>query len=233
MFEFAQTNLQLLDQARGRGIEPDGIRRISTAYGGSIPLFSGMYRANGKPILSHLVGTGSVLLSVDAELDVVLAGLLHAAYTLGDFGAGVGNAGAKADQDSLRRLIGEPAEGIVHAYTNRPWNVRSIGTLVGDVPTLSELERAVVVVRIANEVDDHLNGGVLYCADGPSRRAFIEASKEPLLQIAASLGEHALAGHLERSVAACLAFSVPPELRSVNARSYRQLPTSVERLERP
>ena len=217
MFEFAQTNLQLLDQARQRGLSAKELIRISRAYWGAIPLFSAMYRGSGKPILSHLVGTASVLLATGARIDTVLAGLLHAAYALGNFGGGEEK---QEQRTALGSLIGDDAERIVRAYTSRPWNVQSIRALAAEASTLSPLDRQVVIVRLANEVDDHLNSGVLYCANGPERRDFIERSRDSLLAIAETLGQTDLRGILERAISDCLAADVSPDLRGEHRYSY-------------
>ena len=84
----AQTNLQLNNQLAAAGFKVHEIQAVDLAYGAAIRLFTGRYRANGKPFSAHLVGTASILARHGASMDVIVAGLFHAAYLQGEFGSG-------------------------------------------------------------------------------------------------------------------------------------------------
>src|SRR5215469_10044102 len=77
MTVYAQTNIQLYNQLAELGYTAEDARRVHRAYGLAMQLFTGSYRGSGRPFLSHLVGTASVLASVRAPIEVVTAGLLH------------------------------------------------------------------------------------------------------------------------------------------------------------
>ncbi|HUZ13406.1 MAG TPA: glycosyltransferase [Caulobacteraceae bacterium] len=79
--ELAQTRTALREQALGRGYGAVAARALESACDFATLSFDGLYRADGRPFLNHAIGTASALVRYDLRLDVVLAGLLHAAYT--------------------------------------------------------------------------------------------------------------------------------------------------------
>src|SRR5262249_60214679 len=83
MTAYAQTNIQLYNQLAELGYTADDVRRVHRAYGLAMQLFTGSYRGSGRPFLSHLVGTASVLASVPAPIEVVTAGPLSFADSSG------------------------------------------------------------------------------------------------------------------------------------------------------
>src|SRR5512137_1853160 len=83
-----QTNIRLYNDLLARGYPDRDIRCLQAAYDLSMRLFTSRFRASGKPFLAHVVGTAGILGLLQAPGPVLAAGLLHAAYTHGDFGDG-------------------------------------------------------------------------------------------------------------------------------------------------
>ncbi len=79
--ELAQSRYALREQAIGRAYSHDDLLRIEQACDLATLLFDGVYRPDGRPFLSHGIGTASVLVRYEAQIPIVLSGLLHAAYT--------------------------------------------------------------------------------------------------------------------------------------------------------
>jgi Glycosyltransferase like family 2 len=79
--ELAQTRTALREQAALRGYDAGQLRNLESACDFSTLLFDGVYRPDGRPFLNHVIGTASALIRYEMREDVVLAGLLHAAYT--------------------------------------------------------------------------------------------------------------------------------------------------------
>src|SRR5689334_15793117 len=116
MPEVAQTNLQLYNQLTAGGWSERDVARVRDAYVFACELFSGMVRPNGKQMVSHLVGTASALAAVDERPALVTAGLLHAAYDLGEFGDGT--RGIKdVKRDAMVGAVGAEVEALVAAYS--------------------------------------------------------------------------------------------------------------------
>jgi hypothetical protein len=181
---FAQTNLQLYEQLASRP-EADRVA-VRKAYDFAARIFAGRYRGCGKPFVSHLVGTASILERHGAPLPVVLAGLLHAAYLQGEFDHGHAGLTA-ATRKLLRDAVGVEAEDLVARYTEFDWSRIPDG--------LGEEDRPVVLMRIANELDECLDRGLLYV--GEKKRKKVAASVGPCAAAARAIGLPALADELE------------------------------------
>ena len=89
MHSFAQTNIQLVNQLQRDGYHSSEIELVVRSYELAMRVFTGLFRSCEKTFIAHLVGTASILSKHRAPLNVVVAGLLHSAYTVGDFGESV------------------------------------------------------------------------------------------------------------------------------------------------
>jgi hypothetical protein len=160
MLPTAATIVGLQRQLMATGRPEAELVRIARTHDLAIRLFGARFRASGVPFVCHLVGTASILAAAGSRVDVVVAGLLHAAYRQGDFrGSGAATAGDR------RRLVadaaGPAAEALVHAYAAFPWPAGAAE------PTA---DPDLVRIRIANEIDDHRDGAMLFAR---------KASREP------------------------------------------------------
>jgi hypothetical protein len=163
-FTYAQTNVQLYEQLFGQGYARAQLNEVAAAYDLALSLFSALLRPEGKPFVNHLVGTASILAQHGAPFPVVVGGLLHAAYTYGEFGllrSGV----TPRKRHRVRAVIGEEAEAIVYRYTRFQWNARVIGSLKRQLPDLSQDEQTVIFMRLANELEEGADVSLLYCAE--------------------------------------------------------------------
>ena len=76
-----QTHLELFMQmAETNNYRPQDIENCNKAYTLALNCVYNMARASGKPFICHLVGTASILVAQKAEIDVVVAGLMHALF---------------------------------------------------------------------------------------------------------------------------------------------------------
>jgi (p)ppGpp synthase/HD superfamily hydrolase len=174
MSEYAQTNLQLYRQLAAKGYPDDTISVVADAYEFGLRLFPGTYRGSGKPFLAHLVGTASVLASLCARTPVVTTGLLHAVYTHGEFGNGWRGM-SRAKRAEVRCAVGEEVEDLIARYTQLRWDRLTIPEIRARLDTMTSVERDVLLVRLANELEDHLDLGILYLADRERRREYMQA----------------------------------------------------------
>ena len=163
---------------------------VRSAYELAMELFAGRYRACGRPFVSHLVGTASVLARHGAEHELVVAGVLHAAYEHGDFGTG--RTGALPDhRRRVRDVAGSRVEDLVARYHALDTDRVSAALDVADHP--------LVRMRVANEIDDCLDRGLLY--SGEKRYALIAPRVERFAEAADDLGWHAMAAELREAFA--------------------------------
>jgi (p)ppGpp synthase/HD superfamily hydrolase len=222
---YAQTNLQLYTQLRRKGYTPEQLGAVRAGYDLALRLFSASFRGSGKPLLAHLVGTASILASIDQSPVVVTAGLLHAAYALGDFGDGRFGV-TEPKRARVRDAVGTDIEHLVERYTAFDWNKNTIPAIRQRVDGLTVLERDVLVIRLANELEDHLDYGVLYCGNGEQRRAYIRSPLNQSVDMARSLGLQVLADELQAAFTATLEAEIPAELRHPHDYTYMQPPGS-------
>lgn len=219
----AQTNFQLYRQLQGAGYSEAELVLIRNAYELAMRLFTGQFRGNGAPFLCHLVGTASILAKLKAAPAIVAAGLLHSAYSFGEFGCGTRTM-TEGKREQVRAAGGADAESLVARYTALPWTQASIQAAIDHPGDLTDEERTVFLMRLSNEVDDNLDHSSLY-----SRKAedmTHHPSAHLMSQIARALGYGSLAGALSEVFRDCRSASVPEYLKSPRTSSFLLAPAS-------
>jgi (p)ppGpp synthase/HD superfamily hydrolase len=222
---YAQTNLQLYGQLRRAGYSDEQLRLVRSGYDLALNLSTAAFRGSGKPLLAHLVGTASILASINQSVAVVTAGLLHAAYALGDFGDGRRGV-TEAKRERLREAVGREVEDLVARYTAFDWNKKTIPSIRERVDSLTPSDRDILVIRLANELEDHLDCGVLYCGNGEARREFIRSPLNQSVDMARKLGLPELAAELDRAFTETLGAELSPTLRYPRDYTFVQPPAS-------
>jgi len=198
---------------------------IRAAYDLAMRLFTSRFRGSGKPFLAHAVGTAGILALLRAPAHVVTAGLLHAAYTHGDFGDGRSGI-SDVKRAGVREVVGNDAEALIARYTDRAWNEASVLAMRGQVASLRPDDRTVLLMRLANELEDHLDLGIAYCRDAEHRRALIGSWLHTCVDLAEELGQPDLAGWLARAFRGNLSALVHRELMADRSISYTLTPAS-------
>ncbi len=217
--EYAQTNIQLLNQLRLDRYSDSELSYIYDLYQFGMQLFASRFRGSNKPFLAHLVGTASILASLHSSINVVAAGLLHAAYIYGEYGTGVrGMTPEKREQ--VRSVVGVQTEELIARYTELKWNRRTIPTIYNQIDTLEPIEREVLVIRLANELEDHLDLGVLYCGNAQQRREYIQSSLYLSVDMANQLGFPSLASALSHAFHEVVSAELPNSIRQGHAHSF-------------
>jgi (p)ppGpp synthase/HD superfamily hydrolase len=225
---YAQTNLQLYRQLAAEGYADADTCAVAAAYEVGLRLFPATYRGSGKPFLAHLVGTASVLVSLRARVPVVAAGLLHAAYTHGEFGDGWRGM-SPPKRAELRQAVGEDVEDLIARYTRLAWRPRTIPEIRARLDAMTPIEREVLLVRLANELDDHLDLGTLYLADGQRRHDVPGGDLPAAIEMAERLGFSALAKDLAEALAEVTGGRIAPGIPRLHGESFR-IPFASHRL---
>jgi hypothetical protein len=158
--ELKQTLAGLSELAERRGYGNDEWARIEGCYRIAMILMNGLYRPCGRPFLNHLAGTASVLMHYDFKVPLVVAGMLHAAYThRPDLAVPDGSGGSE-----LRRLLGgaTPLDRRVRAYTERARRWKDLRARQVEPRNLTVDEGEILIIAAANEVDMHLSGEIAF-----------------------------------------------------------------------
>lgn len=212
MHSYAQTNLQLFNQLYHSGYSKSELKLIYNTYQLVMELFTGGFRSSGKTFIAHLVGTASILASLGASGKVVAAGLLHAAYTNGDFGDGKKGID-KAKQEKIKLALGEEVEEYIARYTALQWNEKSISAIGDRFDTLDSIERDVLLIRLTNELEEYLDLGILYCGKLKYQR-YVNHSAHLMVEMAEKLGYPTLAKQLETTFQEATLAEISSELRN-------------------
>lgn len=191
---YAQTLVQLAARMRHHAYADGDVARVAAAHELATGLFSGWYRPSGDPLLAHLVGTASILVELGRPASTIVAGLLHAAYPNGDFGVVAGGPTPR-NRARVRQVIGADVERYVFEFAATGWNEKSIPRVHRALPSLPEIDREVVTIRLANALDDCLDRP--YVTGEAARYDRGVLSVWPLLvEMAEALGHGALATEL-------------------------------------
>jgi GT2 family glycosyltransferase len=216
--ELKQTRSDLLDLAQERGYRPRDLAIIADAYHLAHVLTAGGYRPCGRPFVNHLVGTASVLVRYDFSVEIVAAGLMHAAYTHSHPHPD----GAKAAVSALALMLGgegSPIERAVREYTRREsaWTALPAADMETDsVARLPVLEAQILAIAAANEIDMYLSGEIRYADRTDALAAGIVRQ---IAQVCEFLGVSGLADTLVQARQSGVAAT--PELIANARSSYR------------
>ena len=155
-----QTILALYIQLHEAGHPNKNLLAVQSAYRIAGPMFSGSFRANEKPFLCHLVGTASAIAQVDRRVEMIIAGLLHAAYDLGVFPDGRIGGDSPEHRQWLADKVGTDVATLVARYNKfkfLPAHVERLATSY-----TPDDDRDIVKLRLCNEIDDLAEGGLTF-----------------------------------------------------------------------
>jgi (p)ppGpp synthase/HD superfamily hydrolase len=220
MRTFALTYPQLMNQARAisygvaarfegdtnRTVDASGARapayddlalsQLRRVYELAERVCDGVYRPNGTPFLCHVTRTASIAMAEGRPQSVVHACLLHTVYGLRYARGRRRWLPWPRRGDVLRETAGMEVERLSHAYDQLAWNSRA--ALRGHLAALDSYDattREAVFMRLANELEDHLDNGKGYeKAEPSSQRA---ERLDDCSRLARRLGAEELALELE------------------------------------
>src|SRR5262245_51901158 len=251
MDRHAQTVGQLFVQLHDAGASAAELARVRDAYLLAMQLYSGLFSGSGKTTLAHEIGTGSLAHRFGGPIDLVVAGMIHGAYIVGDWGQyRLRTTGKKRDQ--LRAVIGEQAEVCVYEYTQMRWDSETIPRMASNVGALTARERDVVFLRLVEELDRLLDYGAIICfRHAEPMKAWLRGQRDHLCRLAEQLGHRALGAELAREIDRTLAAELAAEIMGLtfpgdatfrvvprsyrsrrNLRAYQRLAGYVRRIER-
>ena len=202
MRHFALTYPQLVGDLVDAGVDDAGIERAARVYEFAERMADGLYRPQGQPFLCHLVRVASITFAQQPPFPVALAAMVHSSYELHQFRDSRRRPPDRRRRAQVAAAVGADVEELVHGYHDVPWASRASYHLTRpDDPRGSE--RFVVMMRLANDLEDLLDAAPRCCTalmvDVAARAA-----------IARRIGCDQLAADLEEAAAACLAAAPIP-----------------------
>ncbi len=210
----------LVRQLARLGYPSRGLGMVAAAHTLAMRLFDGSYRPCGRPFLNHGVGTASVLAHFRLRPDVVVAGLLHAAYSHGRLGGDDGDEGDPPTEEALgRHLPGRFGRQVLrHVAAYHAWQQDPVAALAArpDPAHLTTNEAVPVAIAIANAIEELASREIAISA----RRAGIPADRlDYFVRAAAAMGAPAMGRTLVRLLAEAATDAV--DLRLPTAQSFR------------
>jgi len=200
VYRFAQTNIQLFNQMHDGGYDEKQIAVVKKSYELAMILFTGRFRGSGKTFIAHLVGTASILASLRSAPNLIAAGLLHAAYDSGDFGEG-GQGVSAAKREYVRAAVGREVEEYVAKYAALRWSPDVARCTYDNLDSLNQVEKEVLLIRLANELEDYLDLGILFCGVGKRTQAgYLNSSARVICDTALKLGFPELAEAMKTEI---------------------------------
>jgi hypothetical protein len=220
----AQTNIQLYNQLRQRGLALDELRLVHRAYEFLATVYPGYYQGDGKPFVAHGVGVASILAELGQPADLVAMGLVHGIYGNGDFGDG--DQGPTPRRRALvRDGVGAHVEQLVFRFTRLRLDPDTIERDRAALAHLDETERRLQVVAIVDHLEKYVDLGVLYFGDNVEIVEWTDRIGRDLIELARELDEPRLAEMVSAAFAEAQAEgeSVPLELRPSDGRRRLKL----------
>jgi hypothetical protein len=227
MSDLVQTNVQLCRQVVALGWDDDDLVQLRVAYELAMWMFSGQFRANGKTQIAHHVGVASALARTGARPTLVVGGLVHSSYFLGEFGSGR----LGPDPDKRTRVVdalGADVEALVDAYTEQPWDFDAVRALLAETARPS-ITRDVVAMRLANEVDEWSDASARWSDDRPEPGLAGDEGLDRMVELARAYDLAPLGDLLRRVAEEADATAVPDVLVSTEAHTVFVPPASYRR----
>ena len=228
--QIAQTNLQLYNQLVDQGRSDTDLSRVRNAYELAMTLFSGAYRASGKPFLAHLIGTASILAWLELSTDVVIAGLLHASFEAGDFADRESGVTA-ARKERLSKVLTPAVIELLIEYHRMP-RAELMNVLSGADPVdWDPLRRQVVLMQLCDTLEEHADGAMNYA---PNKNRWFDKALDGDAATC-TVGAFARLGYERQSelisdlFATWASCRVPENMLSTRWGSYVVAPASYER----
>lgn len=203
--QFAHTNAQLFNQLRDLGYSDSERSYMFEAYKFVTEVCAG-FQPCGKPFITHLIRTASILVSLQTTITVIAAGLIHAVYEFGDFGDGSRGI-SEWKRVQVRQRLGQGTELTVMKYSALRWNDASVAATYNSLTTLEPSEQDALLIRLANELEQALDGEVFYRNDCEKTIQKIKHRGDLIIKIAIALGYPTLADRLTQTFQAILSVS--------------------------
>ncbi len=167
MKQFAMTYPQLMNQAIDLGLSTNDLEQLAKAHQFAHKMSDGIYRAQGVPLLCHLIRTASIILNENKPLHVVIAMLLHAAYTLSFFKGSTRQRPRQSHRKLLQSEFGHEIENLIWNYTYVSWySSEAINAHIEQIDNYSAEMQEILLMRLANEIEDYLDMAMSFtCSD--------------------------------------------------------------------
>lgn len=222
--QIARTNVQLLNQLIQQGRSEELLKRVHRAYDLAVELYSGYFHGDGKPFVSHVVAVASIIGHLGQSDDLVVAAVVHNIYTNGDFGDGKAKVVTPDRQKRARAVVGRRVDDLLIRF--RDLRVRtSLDRILHEFDTLSEDDRQLLLMDLADHYEKYLDGALAYYGDCSWILDFDVPNMPRLVELAERLGYPDFGNMLAAALQEQLDWmkKVPEVLRTKDGQRYLAL----------
>ena len=145
------------------------------------------------------------------------AALIHSVYRNGDFRDGRKRI-CEGRRKVVRNAVGKEVEAYVYRFEGCRWNSKTIPVIRDTLHTANATERNVVLMRLANELEHHLDHEILYYYDLEGHRRFIDRHGHMMIDMAKALGFPMLIAELSRVFREAILIDIPADIREQASR---------------
>lgn len=164
---FAQNYPQLMNQAIAAGYSDTELLSLKKAFDIALLMSDGIYRAQGVPLLNHLTSTASIVLAEKGDSELVIVALLHAAYVVQLFDHSTRSRKLQKRRQELTELVGDRIESLIWKFERMPWYRQTVLEQYNhNYPNLDDNVKKILLIRLANELDDYLDNATEYTIIG-------------------------------------------------------------------
>jgi (p)ppGpp synthase/HD superfamily hydrolase len=215
---------QLMSQAIRESYRDEDLRRLKSAHEHAVRLFDGFYRAQEVPFINHLVRTASIVMAEKAPVETVSAALLHASYFFGQFrDRKIGRPSGRHRQE-VTKAVGEKVEEVIHLYSStKSETPEALKSHREALPNCSQSMKDVLLIMLANELEDHLDLGMAFRGNGTCENV-PERNGKLMVEIARSMRRETLASELEEAFSATRNSRLPEVVKTRHRLAF-ELPT--------
>lgn len=211
---YATTNIQLFKQMKELGYSDNDLKLMYNSYEVAKELCSCLHRPSGNTHLSHLIGTASILAKLKVPVEISAAGLLHSLYSHGEFGDGEHKI-KRFKRQYIKKRLGHKIEEYVAGYAALKWfGDDVISDINKNMDNFSSFEKEVILIRIADALDEFNDYGNLYVSNPDGRIEYFEKVTPAIKEISNKIGYPALGKELEKRLAEHKEIKIPKFLRN-------------------
>ena len=194
---FAQTYSQLMNQLLSKDYNESNLILVKLAFELALKFSDGMYRAQGVPLINHLVRTASILVEEEQPILVVITGLLHACCLLHQFDNSLRTQNLNERLQMIKQTFGSDIAQLVEQYPHLQWyNLKAVNNHLENIATMDDITRQLITVQLANELEDNLDYAICYSSEQRQKLRLFRYYDESMV-LAKTMGLDVIAYQLE------------------------------------
>jgi (p)ppGpp synthase/HD superfamily hydrolase len=196
---FAQNYPQLMNQARALEFSQAELLQLRSAFELAQRSSRDLYRAEGCPLLNHLVRTASITLAQTRDIQLGVVALLHATYVLQDFDNSTHSRNMHKRRQEVRAEFGDVTEALLWDYETMPWHtVQHIDDHMRSFARKNASDKKILYLHVVNELEDHMDNAMEYTS--LKRKARRDKYFEKCIELANMLGHPTLALEIQKQL---------------------------------